>query len=388
MTATRDIRTARPYRYDLTVVLTYYLPYTSGLTEVARTVAEGLAARGRRVAVVASRHDPASPVRERVNGVDVFRAPVAARIGRGVLSPGFLPLAARLARASRAVNIHLPMLEAGPLALLTGRTPVITTHHDDVWLPPGRLAGLQVRGVDASVATALRRSAAVVVNNADHAEHSRHWRLMRGRIAPIAPPCRPREPAPAAFRDGPGPHFGFLGRIAPEKGLHHLVDAFRTVEDPAARLLIAGDYSKVAGGSVVGALRERSAGDRRIRFTGFLTDRQVSEFYASLDVFALPSVAEESFGISQTEAMMTGVPSVAGDAPGMRVPVSSTGFGRLFPPGDSAALAAALLEAAAFSPRQRADGARTTREQYGTDGCLNSYDELLETLGTARRVTV
>ncbi|MGV9316273.1 glycosyltransferase family 4 protein [Streptomyces sp. NPDC003691] len=378
----------RPYRYDLTVVLTYYLPYTSGLTEVARTVAEGLAARGRRVAVVASRHDPASPVRERVGGVDVFRAPVAARIGRGVISPGFLPLAARLARASRAVNIHLPMLEAGPLALLAGHTPVITTHHDDVWLPPGGLAGLQIPVVDASVATALRRSAAVVVNNADHAEHSRHWALMRDRLAVIAPPCRVREPAPAAFRDGPGPHFGFLGRIAPEKGLHHLVDAFRTIGDPTARLLIAGDYSKVAGGSVVGALRERSAGDTRIRFTGFLTDRQVSEFYASLDVFALPSVAEESFGISQTEAMMTGVPSVAADAPGMRVPVTDTGFGRLFPPGDHTALAAALLAAAAYSPERRAEGARATRARYSAGNCLDSFDALLAKVGAGERTAV
>ncbi|MFE3021612.1 glycosyltransferase family 4 protein [Streptomyces sp. NPDC059256] len=381
------VRTARPHRYDLTVVLTYYLPYTSGLTEVARTVAEGLAARGRRVAVVASRHDPSSPVRECVNGVDVFRAPVAARIGRGVLSPGFLPLAARLARASRVVNIHLPMLEAGPLALLTGRTPVVATHHDDVWLPPGRLAGLQVPVVDASVATALRRSAAVVVNNVDHAEHSRHWPLMRDRLAAIAPPCRERGPAPATFREGPGPHFGFLGRIAPEKGLHHLVDAFRTIEDPDARLLIAGDYSKVAGGSVVGALRERSADDPRIRFTGFLAEHHVAEFYASLDVFALPSVAEESFGISQTEAMMMGVPSVASDAPGMRVPITSTGFGRLFPPGDSGALAAALLEAAALSPEQRTEGGRATRARYGTDGCLDSYDALLRKLGAAGRVT-
>ncbi|MCM2389510.1 glycosyltransferase family 4 protein [Streptomyces albipurpureus] len=382
-----NVRAARPHRYDLTVALTYYLPYTSGLTEVARTVAEGLAARGRRVAVVASRHDPSSPVRERVNGVDVFRAPVAARIGRGVLSPGFLPLAARLARASRAVNIHLPMLEAGPLALLAGRTPVITTHHDDVWLPPGRLAGPQVRVVDASVATALRRSAAVVVNNADHAEHSRHWPLMRDRLAAIAPPCRERQPAPATFREGPGPHFGFLGRIAPEKGLHHLVDAFRTIEDPAARLLIAGDYSKVAGGSVVGALRERSADDPRIRFTGFLPERQIAAFYSSLDVFALPSVAEESFGISQTEAMMMGVPSVASDAPGMRVPVTSTGFGRLFPPGDIVALATALLGAATLSPRQRAEGGRATRARYGTEGCLDSYDALLGRIGAAGRVT-
>ncbi|MER6192884.1 glycosyltransferase family 4 protein [Streptomyces cyaneofuscatus] len=380
-------RAAPPPRFDVAIALTYYLPYTSGLTEVARTVAEGLAARGRRVAVVASRHDPAHPARETVNGVEVFRAPVAARIGRGVLSPGFAPLAGRVARASRVVNIHLPMLEAGAVARLAGDTPVVSTHHDDVWLPPGRLAPLQVKVVDASVGAALRRSAAVVVNNVDHAQHSRHWPLMRERrLLAIAPPCRRREPAPATFRETAGPHFGFLGRIAHEKGLHHLVDAFRTLPDPEARLLIAGDYSKVAGGSVVGALRTRAGDDTRIRFTGFLDDARVPEFYASLDAFALPSVAEESFGISQAEAMMLGVPSVASDAPGMRVPVSETGFGRLFPPGDAHALAAALTEAAAFPPERRAEGARATSARYGTDACLDAYDALFQETGAARGV--
>lgn len=382
-------RAVRSPRFDLTIVLTYYLPYTSGLTEVARTVAEGLAARGRRVAVVAARHDTEHPTRETVRGVEVFRAPVAARIGRGVLSPGFAPLAGRIARASRVVNIHLPMLEAGLVARLAGGTPVVSTHHDDVWLPPGRLAALQVPVVDASVGAALRRSAAVVVNNVDHAEHSRHWPLMRDRrILAIAPPCRERATAPATFRESAGPHFGFLGRIAPEKGLHHLVDAFRTITDPEARLLIAGDYSKVAGGSVVGALRARAGDDTRIRFTGFLADSRVPEFYASLDAFALPSVAEESFGISQAEAMMLGVPSVACDAPGMRVPVSETGFGRLVPPKDPHALAEALLDVAAYSPERRAEGGRATRARYGTDSCLDAYDALFQEVGAERRATV
>ncbi|MER5883736.1 glycosyltransferase family 4 protein [Streptomyces sp. NPDC001941] len=381
-------RPARSPRFDVTIALTYYLPYTSGLTEVARTVAEGLAARGRRVAVVASRHDPSHPARETVGGVEVFRAPVAARFGRGVLSPGFAPLAGRLARDSRVVNVHLPMLEAGAVARLAGRTPVVATHHDDVWLAGGALAPLQVKVVDASVGAALRRSAAVVVNNVDHAEHSRHWHLMRERrLLAIAPPCRPREPARAEFRETSGPHFGFLGRIAPEKGLHHLVDAFRTIDDPEARLLIAGDYSKVAGGSVVEALRERAGGDTRVRFTGFLDDARVAGFYGSLDAFALPSVAEESFGISQAEAMMLGVPSVASDAPGMRVPVTETGFGRLFPPGDARALAAALTEVAAFSPERRELGARDARARYGTDACVDAYEALFqETADVARAV--
>ncbi len=138
-------RSARSPRFDATIVLTYYLPYTSGLTEVARTVAEGLAARGRRVAVVACRHEPGHPARETVNGVEVFRAPVVARIGRGVVSPAFAP--ARRAHRPRLPGRQPPSADAGAgiVARLAGDTPVVATHHDDVWLAGGALAPLRSR---------------------------------------------------------------------------------------------------------------------------------------------------------------------------------------------------------------------------------------------------
>ena len=68
-------------RLDLLVALDYYAPYVSGLTNVARDVAEGLAARGHRVRVLTSRHDRSLPERELLNGVEVERAPVLARMG-------------------------------------------------------------------------------------------------------------------------------------------------------------------------------------------------------------------------------------------------------------------------------------------------------------------
>ena len=42
---------------DLAIALTYYSPYVSGLTNMARDLAEGLAARGRTVTVVTSHFD-------------------------------------------------------------------------------------------------------------------------------------------------------------------------------------------------------------------------------------------------------------------------------------------------------------------------------------------
>ncbi|MBT8224886.1 MAG: glycosyltransferase family 4 protein [Dactylosporangium sp.] len=362
-------------RFDLTIVLTYYAPHLSGLTEVARTVAEGLAARGWRVAVVASRHESRLPRHETRNGVEVFRAPVLARIGRGVLCPTLPTLAGRVARDSAVVNLHLPMLEAGVVARLAGATPLVCNHHDDVWLPGGLTARTQVAVVDRSVLTALRRSAAVVVNNIDHGEHSRHWSVMERRaVHPVAPPCVDRTDGAPTMREGAGPHVGFLGRIAAEKGLQYLVAGFRRVPDPDARLLLAGDHSAVAGGSVVDRLRAEAGDDQRIRILGRLTDRQVADLYASIDVFALTSVAEESFGIVQAEAMMAGVPVVASDLPGMRVPVRETGFGRLVPPRDPSAIAEAITEVGTMAAARRADGARRAKARFGGEMSVDGYE--------------
>jgi glycosyltransferase involved in cell wall biosynthesis len=365
-------------RFDVCVVLTYYAPYTSGLTQVAADVAEALAERGRRVAVVASQHDRALPRYEVRGGVHVHRAPVALRIGRGVISPGLTRLAGRVARDSSVVNLHLPMLEAGPVARAAGRTPVVAHHHDDVWLSKGLLAPAQVAVVEASDAAALRRSAAVVVSNLDHARASRHWPLMEQRtVHEVPPPCRRRKGGSPLFRETEGPHVGFLGRMAPEKGLHHLIEAFKDWPNPDARLLLAGDEA-VAGGAVVADLRKLAGSDDRVRFLGRLDEGDIAHVHASLDAFALPSVAEESFGITQTEAMLSGVPVVASDLPGMRVPVRTTGFGELVPAGDPARIREALLRVSRYTEERRSAGAAAATAAFSMESSLDRYLRALE----------
>jgi glycosyltransferase involved in cell wall biosynthesis len=175
-------------------------------------------------------------------------------------------------------------------------------------------------------------------------------------------------------------HVGFVGRIVEEKGLEFLVDGFRQLEDPDARLLVAGDYEKVAGGSVVERVRRVAGEDPRVRLLGFLPDESLPDLYASLDVFALPSVNSfEAFGIVQVEAMMTGVPSLASDLPGVRTPVRRTGFGTIVPPRDPAAIHRALRDLQE-SPPDRQAGAAATREWYGAESTIREYDELFASL--------
>ena len=81
------------------------------------------------------------------------------------------------------------------------------------------------------------------------------------------------------------------------------------------------------------------------KFLGLLNPEQIAAFYPNLDILVLPSInSTESFGLVQIEAMINGIPVVASDLPGVRQPVKIHQFGKIFPVGDSNALASALID--------------------------------------------
>jgi glycosyltransferase involved in cell wall biosynthesis len=368
---------------DLAIALTYYSPYVSGLTNMARDIAEGLAVRGRRVTVVTSRFEPDLPLEEEINGVRVLRAPVLARVGRGVISPQLVRLARATLGRARVASLQLPMLEAGAIAAGL-RTPLVSTYHCDVTLPPGLVNDAQRVVVDASNRLAMRRSAAVAVTSEDYARHSRMWPSIAPSVEVVAPPCPAPPPGAPTYRETDGPHIGFLGRIVREKGLEHLVRGFRALPDPDARLLLGGDYTHVAGGSVVEQVRAAMGDDPRIRLLGFVPEERVGEFYASLDVFTLPSVnAFEAFGIVQAVAMLAGVPVLSSDIPGVRQPVAQTGFGLLVPRADEAAITRGL-HALYTNPPDRAAGMDRARRAFSVSNVLDAYEVLLDKAASAR----
>ncbi|BCL12357.1 glycosyltransferase family 4 protein [Micromonospora sagamiensis] len=375
-------------QYDLTVALTYYTPYMSGVTHTAKTVAEGMAARGWRVAVVTSQHDRSTPRRETVNGVDVYRAPVLGQITRAQISPAYPLLAGQLARRSSLLHLNLPMAEGSVVARLAGRTPIVSMLHIDLYLPPGRLNRIAVAASDVTSRSALRRSAAVLAYSDDQAHHSKFWPLMREKIyRPIPSPCLDRRGGQPRYRRTGGLHVGFLGRIVEDKGIPYLVRAFRRIADPDARLLIGGNYQTVMGGANLDDIRAEIGADSRVQVLGELRGSEIDDFYASIDVFALPSVAE-SFGIVQAEAMMCGVPSVTTDLPGGRYPVLATQFGRVVPLRDPEALHQAIRELADAPEDWRETKAREARKLFGVERSLNEHEEVFTLVRdrTARRL--
>ena len=365
------------------MALNYYSPYVSGVTEAARVVAEGAAAEGDRVLVIAGRHRSDLPARETISGVQVRRTRVVARIGKGTISPGFVPAVVRAARQARVLNLHLPMLEAGAIAVAVRSTPIVATYQCDVNLPPSPLNRLQERALDRSHRFALRRAAAVGVTSYDYARSSRLWPAMACHLRAIPAPAILRDGGNPNFRDGPGPHVGFLGRIVAEKGLEYLIDGFRALPDPTARLLLAGDFDRVAGGSVVEMVRARIGNDERIRLLGFLPTEALPDFYASIDMFAFPSVNSlEAFGLVQVEAMMVGIPVLASNLPGVRMPVRDTGFGEIVPIRDAPAITAGLprIEQRVFD---RPALAAQAIARFGAGSVIERYRALFAEVGRA-----
>ncbi len=337
--------------------LTYYHPHLSGLTIYVERLAETLAARGQTVTVLASQHDPTLPRSEVRNGVRVVRAPVLLRLHKGVVAPAFTALAWRLMREHDVLNLHLPLLEAGWLALLArrfARRPVVLTYHCDLRLPPGPANRAIERTLMLLHRLAGHLANRVVTYTRDYAEHSPFVSRYLHKVETVYPPVVVEPPAPgagAARRATLAPHgervIGFAGRVATEKGIEHLLMALPAIEAAVGpvRVAFAGPYEGVVGERYyeqLGPLIERYRD--RLVFLGALHGAELSAFYAACDCLVLPSVnSTESFGLVQVEAMLCGTPVVASALPGVRQPVLVTGMGEVAPVADPVGLAAAII---------------------------------------------
>ncbi|MFX0537500.1 glycosyltransferase family 4 protein [Ornithinimicrobium sp. Y1847] len=123
---------------------------------------------------------------------------------------------------------------------------------------------------------------------------------------------RPMENAPRRS-DAKGPAvLGFLGRLAPEKGLPVLLDALDLVSESGVevRLLVAGEArftDDVGSRELEGRLTTAGA---RVEMLGWV---EPEDLFAQIDGLVVPSVGPESFGLSAAEAMAAQVPLVVTD---------------------------------------------------------------------------
>jgi glycosyltransferase involved in cell wall biosynthesis len=377
-------------------VLTYYRPHISGLTIYAERLAKAFVRRGHQVTIYTSQYSKELARHEVQDGINIIRAPVMFRLSKGVIMPSFGFVADRLVRQHDVIQLHLPQLDAAGISLRGRllRKPTVITYHCDLQMPPGLLAWGANQGVHLANNLTALFTHRIVTYTHDYAENSPYLNRYKHKLMVIPPPVElpgitGEEVKTFAQQFNPRqqkPVIGMVARFAAEKGVEVLLNSMPQLLKtyPDLRILFAGPYKNIIGEEEYSRRLMPTIGryeqEGRWQFIGALNPQQMSAFYPNLDVLAFPSLnSTEAFGLSQIEAMMKGVPSVASDLPGVRQPVLFHKMGEIIPVGDSDALTKALLKILANPQDYKVDPTAIT-ERYQPDTIAAEYEVLFEDL--------
>jgi len=237
------------------------------------------------------------------------------------------------------VHLHEPFVPGPTLtALLFSDGPLVGTFHR-----AGAIAGYRVMrrpGRWAARRLALRCAVSTLAletaRNAFGGDYELLWNGIDVDVVSAAAPW------PTT-----GPTVLFLGRHEPRKGLAVLIEAVVRY-GVEARVWVASEGPQTA------ALREETLGDARFEWLGPVGEQEKLRRLRGADVLAAPSLHGESFGIVLLEGMAAGTAVVASDIPGYANVARPARDALLVPPGDAAALAAALRQALAGGPEIKA----------------------------------
>ena len=161
-----------------------------------------------------------------------------------------------------------------------------------------------------------------------------------------------------------------------------LAEALLRLRDRPWHLVVVG------GGAAAPEVHARFAalGPGRVTFVGTQPPATVAALVAGADLFVWPAVAEV-IGLALLEAQALGVPVVAGRRPGVAAIVEDGVTGRLTPPGDVAAFAAAVA-ALLDDPDTRSAMARRARalarERHDLAAAARALDAVLARVSAAR----
>jgi len=203
-----------------------------------------------------------------------------------------------------------------------------------------------------------------------------------GRIAIQAPVPRPAD---ASFQSSFSGRnlIVYAGQVVRGKGVDVLLESLALVTTPFEAVIV-GD-----GGHRAHCERlSRSLGlEGRVRFTGFVPQQEIAQYYRECSVAVMSSVWPEPFGAVGLEAMRCGLPVVAFDAGGIREWLVDGVNGYLVPWMDRARYAGRLEELLRDKALARALGERGRRlagERFGFSDYILGLESLFAGVVAAR----
>lgn len=325
--------------------LLVFEPPDGGVAEHVSQLATRLSGQGVQVSVAGPAESVIYPTLE-AEGVPFQRLAFGRSLRPGPYGRAFAQLRS-LAASGEHDLVHVHSSKAGALARVAARSarvPVVYTPHCFPFIGPQTR---RRRALSAAAEALLARITDAIVCVC---EDERRQALAMRTASPArlhvihngSPDCAPPDAPDAALAawTADGPAAACVTVLRRQKG----VDVFlRSVPRilaavPDARLAVVGQGPEAEPLRALAA--QLGLGDR-VRFFDFKAP--AARQLADLDVFVLPS-RWEAFPISVLEAMACGVPQVATDVGGTGEAVQEGVTGRLCPPDDPEALAAAVID--------------------------------------------
>jgi len=325
-------------------------PQIGGAQAVLADLATGLAARGHEVTVLAPRGSHVTGARVEDLGIDADPSE-AVGVARGGDSQwrAFAAVGAWLSDRDFAV-VHAHAFDAPAFAAVRGPRALHTLH-----LPP----------MDAEVVDAAGRADARLATVSASCRAA--WAAAGVEVDHVLPNGIAVDSVPAG--DGRGGGLAFVGRMSPEKGADAACRVARAVAIP---LRLAGPIYDA--GYFARAVQPLLGPD--VAYLGELDRRAVARLMAESFATLMPVRWDEPFGLVALESLAAGTPVIAYARGGLPEVVVDRHSGRLVPPDDEPALAAAVHEARSL----RRDDCRADARRFGLERMLDAHERLYATI--------
>lgn len=330
-------------------------------------------------------NEPESPEYEKYQQIDIRRL----TYNRKVANTNVTPKLPKVLSESDfdIIHTHIPTPWSADWSNIIARRknkPLIVTYHNDI-------IGTGVANIIANIynKTALKyllnKADRIIITQDDYisSPHLKNYKdkvitIPNGVDTTIFKPKGERTPNQIFF-------LSVLDRFHKYKGLDYLLEALSQVKPaiPDVKLVVGGKGELL---NYYKQMTKELGIEENVEFKGFLTDEEVQHYYATSELFILPSISslQEGFGIVVLEALSCMTPVISTDIVGVADDVTKTKSGIIIPPKDVKALQNAIIKILKNPELQKTmgeNGRQLVKDKYEwkqiADDIYNLYKQVI-----------
>ena len=366
------------------IVSDFFKPHTSGITTYIDLTIKFLLENNFDITLLTIKHQTNLSEYEEIDKIKIIRCDPLFGFRRGLYSLNLIKRFITESKKNDYINIHYPLAEIFPLIFWINKKTIFTYHcvpfYKSILLKFIKFY-FYFFGL-----IGMLLSKKIISLSKDYIINFTFHNLFLNKIHEISPYVLKIPNIEQNYNNNKDDgilKIGYLGRICEEKGLEYLISASEklNIKNINHKLTIAGNNKDNRFKKYINKLANLSNTNKSIEFIGPINESEKNFFFQSLDVFILPSINSfEAFGIVQIEAMLHGVPVIASNLKGVRIPVLYTGNGYNFDINKSNELADLIIKLKNNKLKNKVSIQRNCLDHFNKKKFKESYFNLLDNL--------